>query len=188
MPSSRPAPVAGNAAETEALRRLQKVHGPVLHNFLTRLTRGDSDWADDIRQETLARAWHSPEARDADGRWNRVWLFTIAGQILLDQVREAGTGPDEGSGRALGPRAPAEDDITELMDASSVRAALDQLPERLRLNLIEVYFQQRSVSETADRLAVAPSTVRTRTFHGLTSLRDTLIGCGFTFPARTTGD
>jgi RNA polymerase sigma-70 factor (ECF subfamily) len=75
----------------------------------------------------------------------------------------------------------AEDVIDKLVDASEVRAALNSLPERLRVTLVEVFFQERSVAEVADLLSVPPGTVKSRTFYGLKALREALIGRGFTF-------
>jgi RNA polymerase sigma-70 factor (ECF subfamily) len=180
-PRPRPAPTVETAADAEALRHLQQVHGPVLLSFLTRLTRGDVHQAEDIVQETVVRAWRNPEARNTDGRWSRAWLFTVAKRILIDQIRAAEVRLDERSDEYIDVHARAEDVIDRLVDASEVRAALNSLPERLRVTLVEVYFQERSVAEVADLLAVPPGTVKSRTFYGLKALREALISRGFTF-------
>lgn len=179
----RPELGAVTAEDADALRHLQQVHAPVLLSFLTRLTKGDVHRAEDIVQETLLRAWRNPEARNADGRWSRGWLFTVAKRILIDQVRAVAARPDERSDEHIDARARTDDGIDKLVDASEVRAALNSLPERLRVTLIEIYFQERSVSEVADLLAVPPGTVKSRTFYGLKALREALISRGFTFRA-----
>jgi RNA polymerase sigma-70 factor, ECF subfamily len=177
----RTPPRAVSTADADALRHLQQVHGPVLLSFLTRLTKGDVHRAEDIVQETLLRAWRNPDARNSEGRWSRGWLFTVAKRILIDQIRAAEVRPEERSDEFIDAHARAEDGIDKLVDASEVRAALNSLPERLRVTLIEIYFQERSVSEVADLLAVPSGTVKSRTFYGLKALREALISRGFTF-------
>lgn len=172
---------ASGADDADALRHLQQVHAPVLLSFLTRLTRGDVHRAEDIVQETILRAWRNPDARNAEGRWNRGWLFTVAKRILIDQIRAADVRPDERSDEYIEEHARVDDIVDKLVDAREVRAALNSLPERLRVTLIEIYFQERSVAEVADLLAVPPGTVKSRTFYGLRALREALISRGFDF-------
>jgi RNA polymerase sigma-70 factor (ECF subfamily) len=179
--------VTVEADDAAALRHLQQVHGPVLLSFLTRLTRGDVHRAEDIVQETLLRAWRNPDARNADGRWSRGWLLTVAKRIFIDQLRAAESRPDERSDEFIDAHARTDDAIERLVDAREVRAALNALPERLRVTLVEIYFQERSVVEVADLLAVPPGTVKSRTFYGLRALREALVARGFVLRPPTAG-
>ncbi|MCI4061409.1 sigma-70 family RNA polymerase sigma factor [Micromonospora sp. R77] len=168
------AAVAGDVADNqvEALRFLQQTHGPVLLNFLTRLTGGDVHRAEGIVQETLLRAWRNPEARHADGRWSRAYIFTVAKRIFIDQVRMAEARPQEISDEQIGTHALAEDPTERMLDRHEVRAALDALPERLRQTLVEIHFKDRPVSEVAEVLDVPEGTVKSRTFYALRATRE----------------
>ncbi|MGV9210262.1 sigma-70 family RNA polymerase sigma factor [Micromonospora sp. RB23] len=174
-------------SDEEALRHLEQVHGPVLLSFLTRLTRGDVHRAQDIVQEVLLRAWRHPGARNADGRWSRGWLLTVAKRILIDQLRAANVRPDERADEFIDAYPGTGDAFEQMIDAREVRAALNALPERLRVTLVEVYFQERSVAEVAELLAVPPGTVKSRSFYGLKALREELIARGFVFRSPPNG-
>lgn len=172
---------SGLSGDSEAMQHLQRVHAPVLLSFVTRLTRGDVHRAEDIVQETLLRAWRNPDARNPEGRWNRGWLFTVAKRIFIDQVRAAEVRPQEQGDERLDARPAPDDAIDALVNATEVRAALNSLPERLRVILIEIYFQERSVAEVADLLAVPTGTVKSRTHYALKALREALRSRGFEF-------
>ncbi|MFF5175369.1 sigma-70 family RNA polymerase sigma factor [Micromonospora sp. NPDC000089] len=175
------AAVAGGGAEDhgEALRFLQQTHGPVLLNLLTRLTGGDVHRAEDIVQETLLRAWRDPVARHADGRWSRAYIFTMARRIFIDQVRKVEARPQELSAEHIDTHARAEDPAERMLDRHEARAALDALPERLRRTVVEVYFKDRPESEVAEILDVPVGAAKSRTFHALRELRESLAGRSF---------
>jgi RNA polymerase sigma-70 factor (ECF subfamily) len=162
------------AAVDAALRELHDMHGPVLLNYLVRVTQGDRYRAEDILQETLIRAWRHPQARGADGSWSRAWLFTVARRIAIDHMRAAQTRPTEVGDDRLDERPEEDSAVERLVDIAEVRAAVACLPDRLRDVLVEIYFRERSVAEAADILGVPAGTIKSRTFYALRALSDAL--------------
>lgn len=169
---------AKNETHDEALRLAYAEHGPILLNYLLRLTTGNRAMAEDIVQETLVRAWHHPEARTPDGQWSRGWLFTVARRIAIDHIRAGRGRTTELLDERIEDHA-VTGDIDRLIDRREVRDAVARLPERLRGALIEIYFQERSVAEAAEALAVPEGTVKSRTFYALKALHDDLVRRGF---------
>ncbi|GAB1639698.1 sigma-70 family RNA polymerase sigma factor [Krasilnikovia sp. MM14-A1259] len=163
-----------------ALRHLNDVHGPVLLAYITRLTRGNIHWAQDILQETCLRAWRNPDARNSDGKWSRAWLFTVARRITIDHVRAVQARPPEYLDERIDAhRGGIGDEFERHLDRREVREAMAELPERQQRILIEIYFRERSVEEAAAILGIPAGTVKSRTFYALKALREQLVGRGF---------
>ncbi|WP_285690285.1 sigma-70 family RNA polymerase sigma factor [Actinoplanes sp. NBRC 103695] len=180
--------MAETEADVAALRHFQQVHASVLLSFLTRLTRGDVQRAEDIAQETLLRAWQHPDVRNADGHWNRPWLFTVAKRLLIDQRRSADVRPAELPITFIEAQPDPDDAVERMLDAREVQAALDSLPERWRSTLVELHFRDHSVAEAAHALEVPEGTIKSRTFHAVRALRAALVSRGFEFNPRPRGD
>ncbi|MFY1635499.1 sigma-70 family RNA polymerase sigma factor [Solwaraspora sp. WMMB335] len=177
VPSSGSSPAP---TRDEALRTAYETHGPILLNYLLRMTVGNRAMAEDILQETLMRAWKHPEARAVDGQWSRGWLFTVARRIAIDHIRSSQGRSTERLDERVEERHGSVDGIDRLLDRREVRAAVARLPERLRSALIEIYFQEHSVTEAARRLSIPEGTVKSRTFYALRALREDLTSRGFT--------
>lgn len=163
----------------DALRVTYETHGPILLNYLLRLTGGNRALAEDVLQETLVRAWNHPEARAADGQWTRAWLFTVARRIAIDHIRSSQARPTERLDEQLEDRHTLADDTDQLLNRREVRAAVARLPQRLRDALIAIYFQGHTVAEAARQLSVPEGTVKSRTFYALRALHEDLTSRGF---------
>src|ERR1700712_3850048 len=95
------------------LRTLTDEHGPGLVRFVMRQTR-DRELAEDIVQETLARAWKHP-ARIAAGRdAARAWLFTVARNLVIDDARSAHKRRELGVEEL--PERPVDDGVDAVLD------------------------------------------------------------------------
>nr|WP_308129604.1 sigma-70 family RNA polymerase sigma factor [Actinoplanes polyasparticus] len=177
-----------------ALRHLHQVHGPPLMRFLIRQTHGDHQWAEDILQETMLRAWRNPAARNNDGRWSRAWVYTVAKRILIDQVRAAAVRAPEVYDKQIEAREWTEDFAgrltDQLSDAAKVRTAVESLPPHMRETLEAVFFQGHNSTQAGRLLGVPAGTVKSRVFYALKALRQLLEAEDFfaESPAGPTGD
>jgi RNA polymerase sigma-70 factor, ECF subfamily len=178
MPSPAvPAPAgpgpASPAAAAEPVSELWRTHGSALLRFAQKLTLGDRQRAEDIVQETLLRAWRHPEVLGTGRVPIRPWLFTVARRIAIDMWRtRARTDeiPDGGQ-----PDLPDPADCIEcVVTAIDVRAALAALSPPHRQIIIEIYYNNHSVAETAAILGIPPGTVKSRAHYATRQLRRAL--------------
>lgn len=172
MGAARPR-IDGRVPEDETLvRTWYQQHGEAILAFATSLT-GDRTIAEDVLQETLVRAWrHAGSLSDANGSV-RSWLFTVARNIVTDQLRAKSVRPREVA--QLQELAPAEHDhAQQVVDSIVALQALEKLSRDHRIVLEELYFRGQSVTEAAVSLGIPPGTVKSRAHYALKAMRDNL--------------
>ncbi|EMF53269.1 RNA polymerase [Streptomyces bottropensis ATCC 25435] len=131
----------------------------------------DGDWheAEDILQETAARAWKHARFLGTRGEHIRPWLFTVARNLVIDHHRARRIRPLE--------LMPVEDldaswDSTESTITSHVvLKALQELNEQQRTIIRLMYYLECSVAQTAEHLGIPPGTVKSRAFYAVRALR-----------------
>jgi RNA polymerase sigma-70 factor (ECF subfamily) len=155
------------------IRLLYEQHGKALLAFATRLT-GDPVAAEDVLQETLLRAWKHPDALVSTKGSVRVWLFTLARNLVIDRARARAVRPQEVpevAGEATGLGASHRDHAEDVVDAMMINDALQTLQPSHRDVLVQIYFHGRTVTETARVLGIPAGTVKSRSFNALRALR-----------------
>lgn len=151
----------------ELLRAVHAAHGAALHRYVVRLT--DAARAQDVVQETLLRAWRNPEVLTRPEASVRAWLFTVARNLVVDDVRSAHRRRELTTGDV--PDAPTGDGTQAVLDAWLVGDALDGLSAEHRAVVVGAYYGGRSVAELAAELGIPPGTVKSRLHYALRALR-----------------
>lgn len=160
------------AADEALIRALYADHGRALLAYATRLT-GDRAAAEDVVQETLVRAWRKLDVV-TNGRGSvRGWLFTVARNIVIDQVRARAARPAEVAA-AADPPTGGSDPADQVVDSIVVLDALDGLSHEHRSVIEEIHFRGRSVAEAAAVLDIPPGTVKSRSYYALRAMRERL--------------
>lgn len=161
------------------VRYLYEHHGAALLSFATRLTNGDRQWAEDVVQETLLRAWRSAPSIEDGQPSVRSWLFTVARRIVIDTHRSRASRPREIGDEVL-ELMPDGDQVDQMLSSLAVADALASLSPAHREVLYEIYFKGAKIDEAASTLGVLPGTVKSRTHYALKALRLALEERGLT--------
>ncbi|WP_354645343.1 sigma-70 family RNA polymerase sigma factor [Kitasatospora camelliae] len=161
-------------ADEELLRTLYAEHAGPLFHYVLRLTSGDWQWAEDIVQETLLRAWQNPAAFDPERGPARAWLYTVARHLVIDAHRAKQARPTEVSPEPLeriADQTPGEDQFEQALQSWAVADALRTLTPDHRAVLLETYYRGRTMAEAAQVLGIPVGTVKSRTYYALQALR-----------------
>jgi RNA polymerase sigma-70 factor, ECF subfamily len=152
------------------MKELYDRYAKPLLRFLLRLTAGDRHLAEDLMQETMLRAWRNLNSLPTDPEHCRMWLFTVARRVAIDAARARHARPAEMLVADLTWR--ARDDVIEgIVAVHTIRSALPKLSPDHRAVLVELYYWDNSVAETAVRLGIPEGTVKSRAHYALCSMR-----------------
>lgn len=171
------------AGETGALEALYDRHAGPVFTLLLRIV-ADRQIAEELLQEVFLRAWqHAGAYQQARGRVPS-WLFGIAHNLAINEVRRQRRRPQD---FPVGGAAHREQELAVLPDPApappdaawarlrreELIRALDHLPPPQR-SAIALFAAGYSQSEIANRLGEPLGTVKSRMRRGLHTLRDLL--------------
>ncbi|WP_406291913.1 sigma-70 family RNA polymerase sigma factor [Embleya sp. NBC_00896] len=144
----------------------------------------DRQLAEEVVQETFVRAWRSPRGFDPRQGSLRTWLFAIARNGVVDAIRrrKAREGPGHSSWDAVSESSLMFDPVDRLLDRIQLGEALQRLSPQHREAVVEVYFGGRTCAELGEELGVPASTMRSRLYYGVRSLRLVLEENGWLAP------
>jgi RNA polymerase sigma-70 factor, ECF subfamily len=151
-----------------------------LVGFVLPIVNGDRQAAEDVVQETMLRGWqHGGElSREHAGSW----LHKVARNVAIStyhrrrRARPPEVPLDENTAPAAG------DGVDAMADALLIASALNSLSADHRRVIVELFYNQRPVTEVASMLAIPEGTVRSRCFYGLRAMRRLLEEQGVTGP------
>ncbi len=159
--------------DPEALvRDLYQEHYPVVAGYAGRML-ADRQAGEDVAQETLLRAWRNASVLVPESGTVRGWLLRVAHNIAVDKIRARNARPAEvaESAASVACAAAAVDHAEQVVNTAYVRAALTELSPDHRAVVCEIYFNHRTVAETAAALDIPVGTVKSRVYYALRTLR-----------------
>lgn len=161
------------ARDAEAFSQIVGRHQGLVYNTCLRIL-GDPCDAEDVAQECFLRL-----LREAGAVQSSVggWLHQCATGISIDLVRRrtARKNREEAHSQM---NTPSNSDPTWLELSPHLDKALEELPDELRLVVIEHFLQRRTQAEIAKELGVSAMTVSRRVDRGIDELRKKLEKAG----------
>jgi RNA polymerase sigma-70 factor (ECF subfamily) len=149
---------------------------------------GKRDEVDDLVQETWVRVLERGRSYDGHSRFEP-WLFTIARNLTIDHMRRRKTwslvtdfDPDDGGEQDKAPRSPASSDPSPFVlaarteDAQRLAQSMETLDFIYREVLVLRFQEDLSLQEIATVVGAPVSTVASRIYRGLQTLRVLLDG------------
>jgi len=166
------------SGDREACVTLIDKHYQQVYWYLLDLSRNE-DTAADLTQSTFANAWRAVGKFEGRSTF-RTWLFSIARNEFLTEVRKSGRYPElmEFSElEVLEDPAPSPEETVAQQDLlAAVRARVEELPGRYREVVSLHYFSRMTLREVAGVLNIPSGTVKSRIHKALSLLKDNLEG------------
>jgi RNA polymerase sigma-70 factor, ECF subfamily len=159
--------------DEEFVRALYERYRSQLQGYVVRLTR-DVQWAEDIVQTALVRAWRARDQLTKGEAATRSWLFTAAYRIFIDEYRSRSARPVRLTGHDIATSGAVADDAERLAWSLTLATALSELSEPQREAIVHVYYLRRTIDETASMLGISPGTVKSRLYYAVRALRNQL--------------
>jgi RNA polymerase sigma-70 factor (ECF subfamily) len=158
-----------STTDADLMRALHDEHAPALWAYVVNLTGGDRAKAQDVVQETMLRAWRTPDVLAQARGSVRGWLYTVARRIVIDEWRASRSRPEVVTDAV--PERGGRDEAETVVNRRLVVDALRTLSPEHRAVIVECYLRGASVAEAAQTLGIAPGTVKSRTHYALRALR-----------------
>lgn len=161
--------------DREAFGALFRLFAPKVRSFALR--RGvNGAQAEEVVQEVMLAVWRRAETFDPTRANAATWIYAIARNRMLDDLRRAGL-PLVGDGEIdeePGEEPGHEHRLDGLRAAERLRRALETLPAEQSEVIRIAYYEGVSQRDLADRLGVPLGTVKSRTRLALDRLRSAM--------------
>jgi RNA polymerase sigma factor (sigma-70 family) len=161
------------ALDGEAFETLFRECGADVHGYAISLL-GDRSAAEDVTALAFERLYRSRARLDRRRGTPRAWLFAIARNAALDELRRRRRQPRYEREDQLAADRDCAEALEDVERRATVRDALAELPPREREIVLLKFHGQLSNSELARALGISESNAGTRLHRALTRLRE---GC-----------
>ena len=129
--------------------------------------------AEDVAQEAFVRA-HRSIAQLRDPQRFKAWLVRVTWRLAIDRVRNDRRRAARELAAVPTPVASTEQIASAEERARRLWAAIDELPEKLRITIVLASIEGHDVAEVARLLGVPPGTVKSRLFLARRALAEKL--------------
>ena len=163
----------GRSRDVGAFEELFRHFGPRIKAYMAKV---DRNRAEELMQETMMSVWRKANLFDSTRGIAASWIFTIARNHRIDALRRDRRAELDPNDPALVPDTPvaADQALDSSQNAKLMREAMADLPTE-QLQVLELaFYQERSQSEIATRLALPLGTVKSRMRLGFAKLRAAL--------------
>lgn len=173
------------AGEERAAKLLLARHLPRVLALAQRMLGSRSE-AEDVAQEVFLRIWKEA-ARWQPGRAKfSTWVHKVTSNLCIDRLRMRKAAPLEEVALIADPAPGAESRVAGKEQSARVAAALQSLPERQRLALILVHYQELGNRETAEIMNCTVEAVEALLTRARKGLKEILLKDGaFDAPVKT---
>jgi RNA polymerase sigma-70 factor (ECF subfamily) len=160
-------------SDEAALGELYDRHGRVAYGLALRVLR-DRALAEDAVQDAFLAVWRTAGRFVPERSRARSWILTLTHRRAVDLVRREERRRAEPLPEAAETGEVVEDEAWLALERERVTDALRRLPDAQREAIELAYFSGFTQAELAERLGEPLGTIKSRTFAGLTRLRELL--------------
>jgi RNA polymerase sigma-70 factor (ECF subfamily) len=155
-----------------AFEALVNLHLDAVLAFAERMVGRRAD-AEDIAQDTFAKAWQQAKRWKPGRAQYRTWLLQVAMNLIRDRWRRQK--PSEALDDTIADPQPTPDSrLQSATQSERVKAALQQLPNRQRAAIILSHYHGLGNIETAKTMGISVESVESLLGRGRRSLREML--------------
>ncbi len=142
-----------SAKDQSAFNKLVQRHYAVVYRVVWRMLNGHAD-AEDVTQETFLRLWNNP-SQIKDAAALRGWLVRVASNLVYDRSRRNRTTEIEKADEIPDDASNAAEQLDQSRASQRLNDAIARLPDRQRLALTLVQFEQFSNIAAASALEIS---------------------------------
>jgi RNA polymerase sigma-70 factor, ECF subfamily len=158
--------------EQKAFAVLVEKYFPMVHRVVWRMMDGHGD-SEDIAQEAFLRLWRNP-GQVREGAALKGWLVRVATNVVMDRYRAKPMQQIAEDFEVADGRPSAEEHLDRRRAAEAVDAAIARLPERQKLALTLVHFEQLTNGAAAEIMDVSVDALESLLSRARRSLKDML--------------